>query len=130
MERRRAKSLCRLKNCWMFAKLFQKGALIDFEEVPQNRPKDPKVKIKAGKSCFTIIGLAAEGFPRVEEGSGILEFSLSSQEIRTLIDRTSFSMAQQDVRYYLNGLLVDLQKDTLRSVASDGHRLATCCLRA
>lgn len=110
-------------------KALPEGALMHLEVVESTASSDsPKAKLKAGKSCFTITGLSAEGFPKVEDGSGIFEFSLTSQEIRTLIDSTSFAMAQQDVRYYLNGLLLDIQKENLRSVASDGHRLATCSL--
>jgi DNA polymerase-3 subunit beta len=109
-------------------KAFPEGIVMEFELVPSKPTEGPKVQIKAGKSCFTIIGLSAEGFPKVEEGSGILEFSLMGQEIRALIDRASFAMAGQDVRYFLNGLFVELQKDKIRSVASDGHRLATCSL--
>lgn len=107
-------------------KALPEGALMHLELINSVASEMPKAKLKAGKSCFTIAGLSAEGFPKVEDGSGILEFSLNSPEIRTLIDSTSFAMAQQDVRYYLNGLLLDIQKESLRSVASDGHRLATC----
>jgi DNA polymerase-3 subunit beta len=46
--------------------------------------------------------------------------------LKELIERTAFAMAQQDVRYYLNGLLFDLRDQTLRCVATDGHRLALC----
>ncbi|WP_458351675.1 DNA polymerase III subunit beta family protein, partial [Klebsiella variicola] len=51
-------------------------------------------------------------------------------KLRRLIDRTSFAMAQQDVRYYLNGMLLEVNGGTLRSVATDGHRLAMCSLDA
>jgi DNA polymerase-3 subunit beta len=47
-------------------------------------------------------------------------------EFRRLIDKTHFSMAQQDVRYYLNGLLLETDGKALRAVATDGHRLALC----
>jgi len=47
-------------------------------------------------------------------------------QLRRVIDRTAFAMAQQDVRYYLNGLLLEVKADELRAVATDGHRLATC----
>lgn len=109
-------------------KAFPEGAILDFKVMTHKATDHPKVKINAGKSCFTIAGLSSEGFPKVEDGPGILEFSLNSQEIRSLLDGTSFAMAQQDVRYYLNGLLLDIQRDRLRAVAADGHRLATYSL--
>ncbi len=109
-------------------KAFPDGAILDFKVMVHKATDHPKAKINAGKSCFTIAGLSAEGFPKVEDGPGILEFSLTSQEIRSLMDNTSFAMAQQDVRYYLNGLLLDIQRDCLRTVAADGHRLATYSL--
>lgn len=109
-------------------KAFPEGSMLDFEVMIHQSTDHPKVKINAGKSCFTIAGLSSNGFPKVEDGPGILEFSLTSQEIRQLVDSTSFAMAQQDVRYYLNGLLLDIQSDRLRAVAADGHRLATYSL--
>jgi len=109
-------------------KAFPEGVTLDFKVMPHKENIHPKVKINAGKSCFTIAGLSADGFPKVEDGPGILEFSLKNQEIRSLMDSTSFAMAQQDVRYYLNGLLLAIQNDGLRAVAADGHRLATYSL--
>jgi len=53
-------------------------------------------------------------------------FSIPPATLRQLIDRTAFSMAQQDVRYYLNGMLFELGDEKLRTVATDGHRLAMC----
>ena len=55
-----------------------------------------------------------------------LAFHLPTKELRRLIDRTGFAMAQQDVRYYLNGMLWEVRADSLRAVATDGHRLAMC----
>src|SRR5690606_27826596 len=52
--------------------------------------------------------------------------SVPEAALKELIERTAFAMAQQDVRYYLNGLLFDLRDQTLRCVATDGHRLALC----
>ena len=43
-----------------------------------------------------------------------------------LIEKTHFSMAQQDVRYYLNGMLLEAGGQHLRAVATDGHRLSLC----
>src|SRR5690606_37755389 len=63
-----------------------------------------------------------------EEGPGSLGFSVAQSKLRRLIERTSFAMAQQDVRYYLNGMLLEVNGGTLRTVATDGRRLALCSL--
>ncbi|MEK1907723.1 MAG: DNA polymerase III subunit beta, partial [Pseudomonas sp.] len=63
-------------------------------------------------------------------GPGSLTFSLIQSKLRRLIERTSFAMAQQDVRYYLNGMLIEVQTGVLRAVATDGHRLAMCAMDA
>lgn len=82
--------------------------------------------VKSGRSRFTLSTLPANDFPNVEEGSGTLEFSCEQQIIKRLIERTAFAMAQQDVRYYLNGMLWEVETGKLRVVATDGHRLAMC----
>ncbi len=84
-----------------------------------------KVIIRGGRSRFTLSTLPASEFPNVEDGPRNLEVPVSQGSLRRLIDRTGFAMAQQDVRYYLNGMLLELDGDTLRTVATDGHRLAT-----
>ena len=90
------------------------------------RVEEQKLLVKAGRSRFTLSTLPANDFPTVEEGPGSLNFSIAQSKLRRLIDRTSFAMAQQDVRYYLNGMLLEVNGGTLRSVATDGHRLAMC----
>lgn len=99
-------------------------ALIDI------RVDDQKLLIKAGRSRFTLSTLPANDFPTVEEGPGSLTFNLPQAKLRRLIERTSFAMAQQDVRYYLNGMLLEVQSGMLRAVATDGHRLAMCSMEA
>ena len=94
------------------------GSLVDFVL------EDQKVVIKSGKSRFTLSTLAASEFPAVEEGEHEYSFSCAQGDIKSLIEKTSFAMAQQDVRYYLNGMLWELAGDTFRVVATDGHRLA------
>ncbi|MCW8885219.1 MAG: DNA polymerase III subunit beta [Motiliproteus sp.] len=84
-----------------------------------------KVTIKGGRSRFTLSTLPASEFPNVEDGPRNLEIPIEQNKLRRLIDRTSFAMAQQDVRYYLNGMLLELDNNQLRTVATDGHRLAT-----
>ncbi len=85
-----------------------------------------KVTVKAGRSRFTLSTLPASEFPSVEEGAGELAMELPSAVVKRLIERTGFAMAQQDVRYYLNGMLLELKSGRLRMVATDGHRLALC----
>ncbi|MDM8350980.1 DNA polymerase III subunit beta [Pseudomonas sp. sp1636] len=99
-------------------------ALIDI------RVDEQKLLVKAGRSRFTLSTLPANDFPTVEEGPGSLTLSLSQSRLRRLIERTSFAMAQQDVRYYLNGMLLEVQTGVLRAVATDGHRLAMCSMAA
>ena len=82
--------------------------------------------LKSGRSRFTLSTLPANEFPNLEEEEGGATFSIPPATMRQLIDRTAFSMAQQDVRYYLNGMLFELGDNRLRTVATDGHRLAMC----
>lgn len=83
-----------------------------------------KALIKAGKSRFTLATLPASDFPATEAIKGVFEFEMSQGDLKSLIEQTQFSMANQDVRYYLNGLLLELENGVIRMVATDGHRLA------
>src|SRR5690348_3681049 len=85
-----------------------------------------RMTVRAGRSRFTLSTLPAAEFPVVEEINAAQTLSLPQGEFRRLIDKTHFSMAQQDVRYYLNGLLLETHESVLRAVATDGHRLALC----
>lgn len=88
-----------------------------------------KATLKSGRSRFTLSTLPAADFPAVEDDVvGTDRFSLPAAHLRRLIERTAFAMAQQDVRYYLNGMLWELREGRLRCVATDGHRLAICTL--
>jgi len=86
--------------------------------------EDDRVVVKSGKSRFTLSTLPASDFPSVDAIKNVNKFELSQSSLRRLIERTHFAMAQQDVRYYLNGLMLQLTSDRLRAVATDGHRLA------
>jgi len=88
--------------------------------------KGDKAEVRSGKSRFTLSTLPAAEYPLVEEATSIVEFKLTQKKLKSLLDRTAFAMAQQDVRYYLNGLLLELDGEKLRAVATDGHRLALC----
>lgn len=89
---------------------------------------DEKVLVKSGRSRYALASLPAENFPRVEESLGDIELSVSQVVLRQLLDLTSFSMAHQDVRYYLNGVCLIFSPQDVRLVATDGHRLATMAL--
>ncbi len=89
---------------------------------------DGKVTVRSGRSRFTLSTLPAREFPSVEDSSGSHQFAIKQGELRRLIDRTAFAMAQQDVRYYLNGMLWEIKAGRMRVVATDGHRLALCTL--
>ena len=85
-----------------------------------------KVTVSAGRSRFTLATLPANDFPSIDEVEATERVRVPEAALKELIERTAFAMAQQDVRYYLNGLLFDLRENSLRCVATDGHRLALC----
>jgi len=87
-----------------------------------------RATVRSGRSRFTLATLPAADFPKVESGKDDAEFRVSQTQLRRLIDQVSFSMAQQDVRYFLNGMLLEVSPKHLRTVATDGHRLAMCTL--
>ena len=83
-----------------------------------------KVILRSGRSRFMLSTLPAGDFPAVERRDSQLELLIPQADFRRLLQRTNFSMAQQDVRYYLNGLLLEIYSNKLRAIATDGHRLA------
>jgi DNA polymerase III subunit beta len=85
-----------------------------------------RATIRSGKSRFTLTTLPASDFPTVEDIKAQQTLRVDQQMLRRLLDKTHFSMAQQDVRYYLNGMLLEIAGNVLRTVATDGHRLAYC----
>ncbi|MFO7909306.1 MAG: DNA polymerase III subunit beta [Halomonas sp.] len=88
--------------------------------------EEGRAVLRSGRSRFTLSTLPAAEFPSIEEAEGGQELSVPRGTLKHLIDSTAFAMAQQDVRYYLNGLLLEIQTNLLRAVATDGHRLAMC----
>ncbi len=89
------------------------------------QPQDKRLVVKAGKSRFTLQTLPAEDFPRLAKPAGeVAKFALSQKAFRRLLGLVQYAMAQQDIRYYLNGLLVVVEGSQLKLVATDGHRLA------
>ena len=100
-------------------------ALPDGSKVTVSQSGD-KITVQAGRSRFTLSSLPANDFPSIDEVEATERVEVPESALKELIERTAFAMAQQDVRYYLNGLLFDLGDQRLRCVATDGHRLALC----
>ena len=88
--------------------------------------EDGRAVLRSGRSRFTLSTLPVAEFPSIEDSQGSTELSLPRGMLKHLIDATSFAMAQQDVRYYLNGMLLEMRDNLIRAVATDGHRLAVC----
>ena len=85
-----------------------------------------KARLTCGRSRFSLATLPAADFPAGEDLPFAGSLQLPQRALKLLIERTHFAMASQDVRYYLNGLLLEGDGSTLRAVATDGHRLAYC----
>jgi DNA polymerase-3 subunit beta len=85
-----------------------------------------KMVIKAGRSRFSLSTLPASEFPVIEDINAQQSVQIPRADLLRLLEKTHFSMAQQDVRYYLNGMLLEMDGQVLRAVATDGHRLAMC----
>ncbi len=89
------------------------------------QPQDKRLLLKAGRSRFSLQTLPAEDFPRLAKPAGeATRFTLSQKALRRLLGLVQYAMAQQDIRYYLNGLLMVVDGGELKLVATDGHRLA------
>ncbi len=97
--------------------------LPDSASVEMDR-ENGRVRIRSDKSRFHLAGLSPEDFPQLEIGDHRSEVALPQEALKALLQRTSFAMARDDVRYYLNGLLLEWTGSHLRAVATDGHRLA------
>lgn len=89
---------------------------------------DDKATLSAGRSRFTLSTLPASEFPATDQVETLENIVVNEASLKNMLDKTSFAMANQDVRYYLNGLLFDFSEQQLRAIATDGHRLAICDL--
>ncbi len=78
----------------------------------------------SGRARFTLSTLPAGDFPSIAAEEGMMAVHLPAGDLKRLLEKTAFAMAHQDVRYYLNGVLIELADDGLTAVATDGHRLA------
>jgi DNA polymerase III subunit beta len=84
-----------------------------------------RMTVRAGRSRFNLQTLAATDYPRISLGQEQLQtLSLPQKDLRALFRLAEFAMAQQDIRYYLNGMLLVVDKGSLQAVATDGHRLS------
>ncbi len=89
-----------------------------------------KGTLRAGKSRFTLVCLPPEDYPTLESSPATTHLVLPAATLRELLEKTSFAMANQDVRYYLNGLMLEMFPRGIRAVATDGHRLTFCQIEA
>ena len=85
---------------------------------------ETRVSLTSARSRFTLASLPAKDFPGLDEIEIQQSFAIPQNQLKALFDKTSFAMAQQDVRYYLNGILMEIKADKIKLVATDGHRLA------
>ena len=83
-----------------------------------------RLSLRSGRSRFILSTLDPAEFPSLTDGKSGIDVKVPSEILKSLVQRTQFAMAQQDVRYYLNGLLLELRPGLIRAVATDGHRLA------
>ncbi len=105
-----------------------------FQEILRSLPENTTVGIeaaenkftlKSGRSRFNLQALPAKDFPKLSQGeSPIAEVTLTQKELKAVLRAVQCAMAHQDIRYYLNGLLLSLSENRLVAVATDGHRLA------
>jgi DNA polymerase-3 subunit beta len=99
-------------------RLLPKGAEIKCEQ------QGDKIKIASHRSRFSLSALPADNYPEFAESALENHFMINAGQFKKALDKTLFCMANQDVRYYLNGLLLNISNSKLKLVASDGHRLA------
>ena len=99
-------------------RLMPSGAEIKFEG------KEDKVKVTSGRGRFLLTTLPAENYPEFTESDFDNSFTINAGKLKNALDKTIFCMANQDVRYYLNGMLLQVSNTRLKLVASDGHRLS------
>ncbi len=82
--------------------------------------------VQSHQSRFVLSSLPSSDFPNLKSIQGATTIQITQKKLKRLLEATAFSMAQQDVRYFLNGMLLDISSARLRGVATDGHRLSLC----
>ncbi len=93
---------------------------VDFEE--------DRAIVRSGRTTFNLATFPAEEYPNLADWQSEVDFTVSQATIRRLIEATQFSMANNDARYFLNGMKFETEGNLLRTVATDGHRLAVCTI--
>jgi DNA polymerase III subunit beta len=88
------------------------------------RLNNERCVVTAGRGRFALGVLPAGDFPLMDPETDGLEVTVPEGVLRLILDKTAFAMAQQDVRYYLNGLLIEWEQSGINAVGTDGHRLA------
>ena len=90
--------------------------------------EEDRALVQSGRSRFTLTTQPAEEYPNLTDWQSEVDFELPQNTLRRLIEATQFSMANQDARYFLNGMKFETEGNLLRTVATDGHRLAVCTI--
>lgn len=102
-------------------------------EICRSLPEDASIELyrdkeamilRSGKSRFRLATLPADHFPKLSPQGNQLSFVMPQFELKALLQRTAFTIAQQELRHYLNGLLLEIEPDKVNAVATDGHRLS------
>ena len=93
---------------------------------PTIRFNEGILSIKEGRSQFKLATLSALDYPNTEDEVNEIEFSISRTAFMHVLQSTHFAMSQQDVRVFLNGLLLEIDAQSMTAVATDGHRMAIC----
>lgn len=106
------------RKLYDICRVLPEGSMVDLKLTQQ------LMQLHCGRSRFSLQTLPASEYPSLEDLPAQVELELQQQAFRSLLEQTQFAVAQQDVRYFLNGLLLELQGATLTAVGSDGHRLA------
>ncbi len=102
-------------------------SLPDDAEISVSFEEDRAI-VRSGRSKFNLATLPAEEYPNLTDWQSEVDFTIAQATLRRLIEATQFSMANQDARYFLNGMKFETEGNLLRTVATDGHRLAVCTI--
>ena len=88
-----------------------------------------KASVSAGRGCYNFAMLPAEEFPLMDDEAAEVEFSIEQNQLKYLFERTQFAVAQQDVRFFLNGLLWEISGNAFAAAGADGHRMAYASIK-
>lgn len=108
------------KKLYEICKALPEDAILEFIQDNQ------QMRLKSGQSAFILSTLPAENFPIFEHKENPISLDLKQKILKKLLNKTYFAMANKDVRYCLNGVLLEISPTEIQTVATDGHRLAKC----